>query len=59
MKTCRHFINGEYTDGDAFSDIVNPVTGEIIGSAERGTQVEMYAAVENAYELEDLFKAMT
>ncbi len=44
------FINGQFTGGNAADEIevINPATGEVLGSAPRGTAEDVCAAVEAA-----------
>lgn len=45
----RHYINGEWTDtGDGKIDVMNPATGEIVGSVPNGGEKEATAAIEAA-----------
>lgn len=45
----RHYINGEWIDtGDGKIEVMNPATGEIVGSVPNGGEKEATAAVEAA-----------
>lgn len=48
----KHFIGGVFVApaGDAFSEVVNPATGEAIAQVPRGTVEEVNIAVDAAYE---------
>lgn len=50
MKTIRHFINGEYTDGAAgrWFDDINPANGEVIARVAEGGETEVDQAVQAA-----------
>ncbi|MDN3437464.1 NAD-dependent succinate-semialdehyde dehydrogenase [Planococcus sp. APC 3900] len=45
----RHYINGEWTEtGDGKIEVMNPATGEIVGSVPNGGEEEATAAIEAA-----------
>ncbi|WP_298826961.1 NAD-dependent succinate-semialdehyde dehydrogenase [uncultured Planococcus sp.] len=45
----RHYINGEWTDtGDGKIEVMNPATGEVVGSVPNGGEQEATAAIEAA-----------
>ena len=50
MKTCQHFINGEYQNSAETFETVNPATGEVIATAARGAKAEIDLAVDVARE---------
>ncbi|AWB25978.1 methylmalonate-semialdehyde dehydrogenase (CoA acylating) [Methylobacterium currus] len=50
MREVGHFIGGEHVPGRSgrFSDIYQPMTGEVVGRLALASQAEMRAAIENA-----------
>ena len=45
----RHYINGEWTEtGDGKIEVMNPATGEVVGSVPNGGEEEATAAIEAA-----------
>ncbi|ALS78008.1 NAD-dependent succinate-semialdehyde dehydrogenase [Planococcus kocurii] len=45
----RHYINGDWTDtGDGKIEVINPATGEVVGSVPNGGEQEATAAIEAA-----------
>ncbi|SEP27850.1 aldehyde dehydrogenase (NAD+), partial [Halogranum amylolyticum] len=60
-QTYRHYIGGEWTDGDGSEtfESENPATGEVLGEFRRGTESDVDAALAEAEEAAEEWQALS
>ncbi|EJN60085.1 aldehyde dehydrogenase family protein [Halogranum rubrum] len=60
-ETYRHYIGGEWTDGDGTEtfESTNPATGDVLGEFRRGTESDIDAALAEAEQAEEEWRELS
>ena len=58
VRECDNFVNGAFVKGQAYTDVVSPWTGEVIGRVAHSTKAQVDAAVKAATQAFPAWRAM-